>query len=207
MKKTISFLLALCLMVAFAACSKTAAPETTTAAPATEAATQSTPAKSNKTLVVYFSATGNTKAVAETLAKTLGADLYAITPKDAYTQADLDWQNDSSRVNREHNDPSLQTVELTNPTPAGWADYTTVLIGYPIWWGGAAWPVTSFVKANDFSGKTVIPYCTSASSELGNSAKDLQSAAKGGNWQDGKRFAAGTDEKEIQTWAESLNIQ
>ena len=207
MKKTISFLLALCLMVAFAACSKSAAPENTTAAPATQAATEEAPTQSGKTLVVYFSATGSTKAVAETLAKTLGADLYAITPKDAYTSADLNWRDSNSRVCKEHDDVSLQTVELTDPTPAGWTDYTTVLIGYPIWWGGAAWPVTSFVKANDFSGKTVIPYCTSASSELGSSATDLQAAAKGGNWQEGKRFASGAEEKDVQTWAKSLNIQ
>ena len=207
MKKTISVLLALCLMVVFAACSKTSAPETTTTPAASQAATQSTPAKAGKALVVYFSATGSTKAVAETLAKSLGADLYAITPKTPYTDADLNWRDDNSRVSKEHSDPSLQTVELTDPMPTGWADYTTVLIGYPIWWGGAAWPATSFVKANDFSGKTVIPYCTSASSDLGSSATDLQAAAKGGNWQDGKRFASGADEKDVQSWAESLNIQ
>ena len=134
----------------------------TTDAQETEAQT----ASEGKTLVVFFSATGSTAAVAQTIADTAGADLFEITPVEPYTGDDLNWSNEDSRVSREHDDESLRNVELTQETPDNWEDYDTVLIGYPIWWGIAAWPVNNFVKDNDFTGKTVIPFCTSASSGI-----------------------------------------
>lgn len=138
-----------------------------------------------KTLVVYYSAQNHTKDVAQKVAENLGADLFEIEPKEKYSEDDLDWTDDDSRVTKEHEDTSLRNVELKTTEVENWDQYDTVFIGYPIWWGIAAWPVDTFVKANDFSNKTVIPFCTSASSGLGESGTKLQKEAKGGNWQKG----------------------
>lgn len=159
-----------------------------------------------KILVAYYSATGSTKAVAETIAETTGADLFEITPKDPYSNDDLDWTNDDSRVSKEHVDESLRDVELTSTTPENWDSYDTVLIGYPIWWGIAAWPVDHFVTDNDFSGKTVIPFCTSASSGIGDSGNLLEKMAGTGDWQEGQRFSSGASTSDVSAWAESLGL-
>jgi flavodoxin len=160
---------------------------------------------SGNTLVVYFSATGNTQAVAEKIADETGADLFEIQPKEEYTDEDLDYNDENSRVSKEHENESLQDVELKVETPDNWEDYDTVYLGYPIWWGGAAWPAASFVKSNDFSGKTVIPFCTSASSDIGSSAADLEEAAGTGTWKDGQRFSGGASEDEVKDWIDSMN--
>lgn len=157
----------------------------------------SSPSGSADTLVVYFSATGSTKRVAEIIASELGADMFEITPSEPYTSADLNYNDKNSRVSREHDDPSLRATELSVTTPDGWEKYKTVYVGYPIWWGIAAWPTESFVKANDFSGKTVIPFCTSASSALGSSAELLAQSANGGDWHTGIRFSSGVSESEV----------
>ena len=127
----------------------------------------STVTTTGKTLVVYFSATGTTEGVAQTIANTVGADLFEVVPSDPYTSDDLNWTNNDSRVSREHNDEGLRAVALESTDVDGWGDYDTVFIGYPIWWGIAAWPMSSFVAVNDFTGKTVIPFCTSTSSGIG----------------------------------------
>ena len=111
---------------------------------------------------------------------------------------------DDSRVTREHEDTSLRNVELKTTEVENWDQYDTVLIGYPIWWGIAAWPVDTFVKANDFSNKTVIPFCTSTSSGLGESGTKLQKEAKGGNWQKGQRFSSSPSDSTIKDWTDSL---
>ena len=111
-----------------------------------------------KTLVVYYSAQNHTKDVAQKVAENLGADLFEIEPKEKYSEDDLDWTDDDSRVTKEHEDTSLRNVELKTTEVENWDQYDTVFIGYPIWWGIAAWPVDTFVKANDFSNKTVIPF-------------------------------------------------
>ena len=160
----------------------------------------------SKILVAYYSATGTTEAVAQTIADAAGADLFEIVPAEPYTGNDLDWTDDSSRVSREHNNESLRNVELTKTTPENWDEYDTVLIGYPIWWGDAAWPVNNFVKDNDFSGKTVIPFCTSASSGIGSSGDILEKLAGTGSWQDGERFSSGASEDNIVAWLNSLGI-
>ena len=141
-----------------------------------------------RTLVVYFSAQGHTEAVAEQIAENLDADIFEIVPADEYTSDDLDWTDDNSRVTREYEDESLRDVQLVSTEVPNWDDYDTVIIGYPIWWGIAAWPVNTFVKANDFSGKTVIPFCTSSSSGLGQSGELLADAAGTGNWLEGQKF-------------------
>lgn len=168
------------------------------------AVTPSSTAK--KTLVVYYSATGSTKAVAQTIAEEAGADLFEITPVKPYTSDDLNWSNNSSRVAKEHDDESLRNVELTKVKPDNWDSYDTVFIGYPIWWYIAAWPVNNFVKGNDFSGKTVIPFCTSASSGLGDSVNLLHKMAGTGTWQKGQRFSSGASASEVKKWVDSLNL-
>ena len=219
MKKSTSILLALVLVFSFAACSNNSSDDSgttssnsqTTNAPAdtsksTDEKTQDTNT-SSKILVVYYSATGSTKAVAETIADTAGADLFEITPVDPYTSDDLNWTNDNSRVSVEHNDESKRDVPLTKTTPDNWADYDTVFIGYPIWWGIAAWPVNNFITGNDFSGKTVIPFCTSASSGLGQSGDLLADMAGTGNWQDGERFSSGASSSKVKSWVNGLDLK
>lgn len=188
-------------------------PASSEVAASSEAATESEAASeaeittaSGKTLVVYFSATGSTEAVANTIAETLGADTFAITPVEPYTSEDLDWTDNDSRVSREHNDESLQTVELATTTPENWDEYDTILIGYPIWWGNAAWPVSSFVAANDFTGKTVIPFCTSASSGLGDSGSNLAALAGTGDWQEGQRFRSSASADDVREWISTLGL-
>lgn len=138
-----------------------------------------------KTLVVYYSASGNTGRITKAVASAADADLFEIVPEEVYTDDDLDWTNENSRVSREHDDESLRNVPLTTTDVENWSDYDTVFIGYPIWWGIVAWPVDNFVKANDFTGKTVIPFCTSSSSGLLQSGELLADMANGGDWQEG----------------------
>ena len=172
-----------------------------------ETNTEETDTAEGKTLVAYYSATGNTKAVAEMIAEALGADTFEIIPAEPYTSEDLNWTDDSSRVSQEYSDPSLRTVELTADTVENWESYDTVFIGYPIWWGIAAWPVDGFVSANDFTGKTVIPFCTSSSSGLGESGQLLEELAGSGDWQEGQRFRSGADEADVSKWLEDIGMK
>lgn len=215
MKKLTSILLALVLVFSFVACSNNSSdnsnttPSTSQTADTSKSTDENTQNSntSSKILVVYYSATGSTKAVAETIANTAGADLFEITPVDPYTSDDLNWTNDNSRVSVEHNDESKRDVELTQVTPDNWDDYDTVFVGYPIWWGIAAWPVNNFVKGNDFSGKTVIPFCTSTSSGLGQSGDLLADMAGTGNWQDGERFSSGASSSKVESWVNGLDLK
>ena len=157
-----------------------------------------------KTLVVYYSAQNHTEAVAQQIAQNLGADIFELVPVDEYTSSDLNWNDQNSRVTREYEDESLRDIELESTTVENWDEYDTVLIGYPIWWGIAAWPVDTFVKANDFNGKTVIPFCTSSSSGLGQSGDLLAEEANGGNWLEGHRFRSNPSDSDIQEWTDSI---
>lgn len=165
-----------------------------------------TPAEGGKVLVVYFSASGNTGRVAKAIADAADADLFELIPTEPYSAEDLSWTTDGSRVNREHDDESLRDIELESTTVENWNDYDTVFIGYPIWWGIAAWSVNGFVKANDFTGKTVIPFCTSASSGIGQSGKLLAEMAGTGDWQEGQRFSSGASESSVKEWVEELGL-
>lgn len=171
-----------------------------------DSSSDNTAACSGKVLVAYYSASGNTARVAQDIADAAGADLFEITPVEPYTSDDLNWTDDNSRVSREHDDESLRDVELTTTDVDNWDQYDTVLIGYPIWWGIAAWPVNNFVKNNDFTGKTVIPFATSSSSGMGQSGDLLKAMAKGGDWQSGQRFSSGASSDTVRSWADSLNI-
>lgn len=159
-----------------------------------------------KVLVVYFSGSGNTARVAGDIADAAGADLFEITPAQPYTDADLDYTNDDSRVVKEHDDESLRNIELTTTEVPDWDSYETVFIGYPIWWQIAAWPVNTFVENNDFTGKTVIPFATSASSGMGESGKLLEELAGTGDWQEGQRFPSSAATEDVQTWVDGLGL-
>ena len=157
-------------------------------------------------LVVYYSASGNTETAANYIAQATGGDIFEITPAEPYTSDDLNWTDDNSRVSREHEDESLRDVELTTTEVENWDSYDTVFIGYPIWWGIAAWPVDGFVEANDFSGKTVIPFCTSSSSGLGQSGELLAQLAGTGDWQEGQRFRSSASQEDVNEWVDSLGL-
>ena len=225
MKKLTALLLSVVLALSLAACgsankpaSSTTQPETSapTEQPATEPSESSStaPAESEpetqpetgKTLVVYYSASGNTERVAKDIAEAAGADLFEIVPTEVYTNDDLDWTNPDSRVSREHDDESLRDVPLTTTEVPDWDSYDTVFIGYPIWWGIAAWPVDTFVKSNDFTGKTVIPFATSSSSGMGQSGSLLADMAGTGEWQEGQRFSSGVSSDDVQSWVNGLGL-
>ena len=163
-------------------------------------------AGSGSVLVVYYSATGNTEGVANYIAEATGGDLFEITPAEPYTDDDLNWSDENSRVTREHEDESLRDVELTTTQVENWDSYDTVFLGYPIWWGIAAWPVDGFVEANDFTGKTVIPFCTSSSSGLGESGELLAELAGTGDWQEGQRFRSSVSQEDVNEWVDSLGL-
>ena len=225
MKKLTALLLGVVLVLSLAACgsankpaSSTTQPETSapTEQPATEPSESSStaPAESEpetqpetgKTLVVYYSASGNTERVAKDIAEAAGADLFEIVPTEVYTSEDLNWTNSDSRVSREHDDESLRDVPLTTTEVPDWDSYDTVFIGYPIWWGIAAWPVDTFVKNNDFTGKTVIPFATSSSSGMGQSGSLLADMAGTGEWQEGQRFSSGVSSDDVQSWVNGLGL-
>lgn len=218
MKKLISILLLAALALSLAACGSsapastsapTAAPAEATEAPAGTAAeapadtAEAAAPEAGKVLVVYYSASGNTARVANDIAEAAGADVFEIIPVEPYTSDDLNWTNQSSRVSVEHDNPDARTVELASTEVPDWDSYTTVFIGYPIWWGIAAWPVDGFVSANDFTGKTVIPFATSSSSGMGESGTLL---AGTGDWQSGQRFSSGTSASDVQAWVSGLDL-
>lgn len=235
MKKITAILMSLLLVFSFAACgnnqqAKDTTPETsseavseTTSEPEKTEQPSETPSASQaesedntgdtdvastggKTLIVYYSASGNTEEVANYIASATGGDLFEIVPTEIYTNADLDWTDDDSRVSREHDNEDERDVPLVSDTVDNWDEYDTVFIGYPIWWGIAAWPVDGFIKANDFTGKTVIPFCTSLSSGLGESGELLEEMAGTGEWLEGERFRSGTSEETVRSWVEGLSL-
>lgn len=178
---------------------------------ATKAETQKndktdTKAETNDTLIAYYSATGNTQKAAEMIAEITGGELLELKPEEEYTDADLDYNDDNSRVCKEYADETLRDVKLKEDTVEDWEDIQVVYVGYPIWWGIAAWPVNEFIENNDFTGKTVIPFCTSASSGLGDSGKLLEEMAGTGTWLEGERFSSGVSEDEIKTWIDGLEF-
>lgn len=220
MKKLTALLLSVVLVLSLAACGSANKPASSTTRPETSAPTEqpesssTAPAESEpetqpetgKTLVVYYSASGNTERVAKDIAEAAGADLFEIVPTEVYTSEDLNWTNPDSRVSREHDDESLRDVPLTTTEVPDWDSYDTVFIGYPIWWGIAAWPVDTFVKNNDFTGKTVIPFATSSSSGMGQSGSLLADMAGTGEWQEGQRFSSGVSSDDVQFWVNGLGL-
>lgn len=209
MKKFISLFLIFAMVFSFVACSSQTPGEDQAQQPAAYQSGDGSDAGGNdagRTLVVYFSATGKTEEAANYIAEATGGDIFEIQPAEPYTDDDLNWTDDNSRVTREHEDESLRDVELVADTADNWDQYDTVFIGYPIWWGIAAWPVDTFVEANDFTGKTVIPFCTSSSSGIGQSGQLLADLAGTGDWQEGQRFSSGVSQDEVQEWIDGLGL-
>lgn len=171
-----------------------------------ESAAEESEAQGGKTLVVYYSATGNTEEVAGYIAEATGADVLELEPVEPYSSEDLNYNDSGSRVVYEYENPDARNVELVVDSVDNWSEYDTIYIGYPVWWGIAAWPVNGFVKANDFTGKTVIPFCTSASSGLGESGELLAEMAGSGDWQEGVRFRSGVSREDVVAWVESLGL-
>ena len=158
--------------------------------------------KNGGTLVVYFSATGTTKGVAEKIAGITGADTYEIKAAQEYTDADLNWNDSSSRSTKEQNDSSARPEIGSDAVSLD--GYTTIYIGYPIWWGEEPRIMDTFVESHSFDGITMIPFCTSSSSGIGRSGQNLADNAGSGTWLEGKRFGAGASEDEIKSWIEGL---
>ena len=167
-----------------------------------EQPTTENPSESKSVLVVYFSATGTTKDVAEKIAAITDADLYEIKAAQEYTEADLDWHDDNSRTTKEQDDKSVRPEIGSDPVTLD--GYTTIYIGYPIWWGEEPRIMDTFVESYSFDGITMIPFCTSGSSGIGRSGTNLAENAGSGNWLDGQRFGAGASESEIQSWIDGL---
>lgn len=155
------------------------------------------------TIVIFFSATGTTKGVAEKIANITNADIYEIIPAEPYSDADLDWNDKNSRTTIEMNDPSVRPTIADDSVDL--SGYSTVYIGYPIWWGEAPRIMSTFVEAHSFEGMTVIPFCTSGGSGIGRSGENLASQAGSGNWLDGERLDGGISESEIQDWINGIN--
>ncbi len=219
MKKFLAILLTLLLVMGLAACggsseepAEESTPETTTGAetetPADDAeeegteATEPETSEEGKTLVVYFSATGTTKGVAEKIAAITGADLYEIKAAQEYTSDDLNYNDPNSRTSMEQDDLDFRTEIGSDPVSLD--GYTTVYIGYPIWWGEEPRIMDTFVESYNFDGITMIPFCTSGSSGIGRSGEHLKTNAGTGNWLDGQRFSGSTTEDELREWIEGL---
>ena len=216
MKKILGFLLSSALLLCIAGCSSTApatessattTSQTTTAAESeseseTTAATTSETTAGSDTLVIYFSATGTTKGIAEKIATITGADLYEITAAVPYTDEDRNWKDSKSRCSVEQNDPSVRP-EISS-APISLEEYKTIYIGYPIWFAQEPRIMDTFVENNDFGNAKVIPFCTSGSSGIGQSGKNLANNAGSGKWLDGKRFSGSATEEEIKEWINSM---
>lgn len=215
MKRIVSGLCMILAILGTAACGRAGGPEGT-AAVETEAAIQETKetavqeqeTESGETersvLVAYFSCTGTTRGVAEQISSILGADLYEIVPEEAYTEEDLDYGSEGSRTSLEQNDESSRP--RISGTVENMEDYDVVFLGYPIWWGKAPHIMRTFVESCDLSGKTVIPFCTSGGSGIGDSAKELAGLCTGNvQWEEGQRFSGSVSAEELERWIAELD--
>ena len=210
MKKAIVILLSLTMILGLTACgnsaSKTKQPSTEDTFVESKADTESVETSTNmentdnqdaqehKILVAYFSATGTTKGVAEHIANGLNADIYEIVPEEAYTDADLDYNDNNSRTTIEMNDPDARPA--ISGSVENMEQYDIIFVGYPIWWGEAPRIVSTFMESYDFSGKTIVPFCTSGGSGIGSSASNLERLTSGATWLDGRRLN-GSDSQDL----------
>ncbi|XCP87123.1 flavodoxin [Roseburia hominis] len=158
----------------------------------------------SKVLVAYFSATGTTQGVAEHIANGLNADIYEIVPEDPYTDADLDYNDNNSRTTIEMNDPDARPA--ISGSVENMEQYDIVFIGYPIWWGEAPRIVSTFVESYDFSGKTIVPFCTSGGSGTGSSATNLEQLTGGAEWLSGERLSGSDSQDTVMEWVNSLGL-
>lgn len=206
MKKVITLIMSLFLVLGLSGCSNNLQDESSNSS-TNENKTENTDTTTtdSKTLVVYYSATGNTEEAANLIVQETNGDLFELEPVEPYSDDDLNWSDENSRVVYEHDHEDARNVELVSTTVENWDEYDRVFIGYPLWWQIAAWPVNSFVENNDFTGKTVIPFCTSSSDGIGESGQLLADMAGTGNWLEGRRFSSSVSQDDIQEWIASLN--
>ena len=219
MRKFTVILFTILMLVSLAACTKnnknTAIPESDTVTKTSEQSTAINNTEENKSidtkktedlkiLVAYFSATHTTEGIAEYIAEELSSDIYEIVPKEQYTEEDLNYSNSNSRSTVEMNDAQARPV-ITGSVE-NMEQYDVVFLGYPIWWGEAPRIISTFVESYDFSGKTIIPFCTSGSSGIGSSATNLQALTNNANWLSGQRFSGESSKDTIAYWIEELNI-
>lgn len=163
-----------------------------------------TEAEGTKVLVAYFSATGTTEGVAEHIANGLNADIYEIVPEDPYTDADLNYNDNNSRTTIEMNDPSARPA--ISGSVENMEQYDVIFLGYPIWWGNAPRIVSTFMESYDFSGKTIVPFCTSGGSGIGSSASNLERLTSEATWLDGRRLNGSDSQDTVMEWANSLGL-
>lgn len=209
MKKWISMITVICLLLSLTACGAGSGTDSNTEpslaqpqaeTPSTEPSAETTE-ETAKTLVVYFSATGNTKSVAEEIVRLTGADLYEIVPADPYTAEDLNYDNNDCRANQEMNDASArpaigsETIDISS--------YDTVFVGYPIWWYTAPRIINTFVESYDVAGKTLIPFATSGGSGIGRTVEQLKKLCPNANWKAGK-IINGLSDQEFADWANAF---
>lgn len=155
-------------------------------------------------LVACFSATGNTRPLAEYIAEGLHADFYEIVPKEPYTETDLNYNDNNSRTSIEQNDPNSRPA--INGSVENMEQYDVMFIGYPIWWGQAPKIISTFLERYNWNGKTIVPFCTSGSSPIGSSATNLERLTDGADWLPGRRFGGSTSREELLAWANSLDL-
>lgn len=216
MKRILSIIITALLVASLAACgsnSQTEPKETQTitdgqkesdestnaAEPESEAAA---PAEHSDVLVAYFSATGTTKGVAEKIASVTGGDLYEILAAEPYTSDDLNYNDSSSRSTKEQNDKNVRPEIGSEDIPL--EGYTTIYLGFPIWWGEEPRILDTFVEKYSFEGITVIPFCTSGGSGIGRSGPNMEALSGTGTWLEGKRFSGNVSESDLQSWIEGL---
>lgn len=210
MRKLTAIFLALLMVLSLAACAGTgdAGGDTGTDGMSQNAGSNNQPSSDDsdvgRVIVVYFSATNTTEGVAKSLAEGLGADIYEIVPEEPYTSADLNYSDNKSRATAEMNDPGAR------PAISGSVDnmsqYDVIFLGYPIWWGEAPRIMSTFIESYDFSGKTIVPFCTSGSSGFGDSDSSLKSSASNATWISGMRFSGSVSDSELIEWANGLGL-
>ena len=228
MKKAIAILLSLTMILGLAACgnsaSQTEQPSTEDTSVESKADTKSaesstdmenteetepapetdTESEGTKVLVVYFSATNTTEGVAEHIANGLNADIYEIVPEDPYTDADLNYNDNNSRTTIEMNDPNARPA--ISGSVENMEQYDIIFVGYPIWWGEAPRIVSTFMESYDFSGKTIVPFCTSGGSGIGSSASNLERLTSGATWLDGRRLNGSDSQDTVMEWVNGLGL-
>lgn len=163
-----------------------------------------TPEDSANILIAYFSCTGNTESIANHLDSILDADVYEINPEVPYTDADLNYGDPNSRTSIEMNDPNARPA--ISEGVENMEDYDIIFLGYPIWWGDAPRIISTFLESYDFSGKTIIPFCTSGSSGIGSSVSNLEALTEGAIWLDGQRFSGNASEATVESWVNGLDL-
>lgn len=200
MKKVISVLLTCAMMSAFTACGG----DSVSKSGPEQQDTSKSGSTGGNSLVVYFSATGNTEAVAETLAETQGAEIYEITPEDPYTEEDLDYNNDSSRANAEQNDESSRPA--ISGTIDNIDDYDVIYVGFPIWWGNMPRIMYTFFDTYDFSGKTIAPFCTSGGSGISEAVSSIEELEPDAEITEGLRTSPSEAADDIAQWLDRTGL-